>query len=59
MKTCWVIYKYINKLDGFHAKKFIGYTYEEIEEVAKEWLKDIKDIEVVDVAETVYEDDEE
>jgi len=56
--TCWVIYKYKDKLSGNMAKKFIGDTYAEIEQDAKEWLSTRNDIEVIDVSESVMEDDD-
>jgi hypothetical protein len=42
-----------------NAKKFTGVTYAEIERDMKEWQKEQGDIEILDVAESVYEDDEE
>lgn len=59
---CWVIYNYKNKLknklSGTMAKQFIGDTYAEIDEDALEWAKSRDDILVIDVAETMMEDDD-
>jgi len=57
--TCWVFYKYKDQLSGTMAMKFTGDTYAEIEQDAKEWVGSRDDIEVIDVAETVYENIEE
>lgn len=57
MKTCWVIYTYKDRLSGFNAKKFAGDTYEEIENDAKAWHVRNDNIEMIDVAETVYNDE--
>jgi hypothetical protein len=57
MITCWVIYTYKNKLSGYSAAKFTGDTYEEIEREIKVWHVR-NDIEIIDVAETVYKDEE-
>ena len=40
------------------AMKFTGDTYAEIEQDAKEWVSSRDDIEIIDVAETVMEEDD-
>lgn len=59
MITCWVIYTRNNQLDGYHAKKFTGDTYKEIEREAKAWHVRLDNIEIIDVAETLYKEEEE
>ena len=56
--TCWVIYKYKKEFSGTMAMKFTGDTYAEIEQDAKEWVSSRDDIEIIDVAETVMEEDD-
>lgn len=59
MITCWVIYIRKYSFMQANAKKFTGVTYAEIDRDMKEWQKEQGDIEILDVAESVYEDDEE
>ena len=55
--TCWVIYKRKNELSTAKAMKFVANSYEEISKIAKEWVDSRDDIEIIDVAESVYEED--
>jgi len=55
---CWVIYNYKNRLSGTMAMRFTGDTYAEIEQNAKEWVDSRDDIEIIDVTESVMEDDD-
>lgn len=59
MITCWVIYTYKNKLSNNIAKKFQYETYEDIENAINAWTKNQDDITILDVAETIYKEDEE
>jgi len=58
MKTCWVIYCSVNKLSAYNAIKFTGDSYKDIENQIKDWMKGKTYIEVMDVAESVYEEDD-
>lgn len=58
MKKCWIIYTYRNELSGFKAKKIIGDSYEEIQSQIDEWYKN-NNIEIIDVTESVFEEDKE
>lgn len=53
MIKCWAIYRYINKLSGYKAKSFVGETYGDIERKVKAWYVRLKNIELIDVAETI------
>jgi len=55
--TCWVIYKRKNELSTAKAMKFVANSYEEISKIAKEWVDSRDDIEIIDVTESVYEED--
>jgi hypothetical protein len=59
MITCWVIYTYKNKLSSNMAKKFQYDTYEDIKNAINSWSKNQDDITILDVAETIYNEDEE
>ncbi len=63
MIKCWAIYRHTNELSGYKAKSFVGETYGDIERKIKAWHVSLKNIELIDVAETIddydgNEDDE-
>lgn len=53
MIKCWAIYRYTNELSGYKAKSFVGETYGDIERKVKAWYVSLKNIELIDVAETI------
>ena len=59
MIVCWLIYTYKNQLSVFMTKRFIGDSYKEIEDDMKIWVSERKDIEIIDVAESIYNEDDE
>lgn len=59
MITCWVIYTYKNQLSGNMAKKFTSDSYEEIEVEMKSWYEKQTNLNLIDVVESVYKDEDE
>ena len=53
MIKCWAIYRHTNELSGYKAKSFVGETYGDIERKIKAWHVSLKNIELIDVAETI------
>jgi hypothetical protein len=56
--TCWVIYNYKNKLTGTMAIRFAGDTYPEISNDINEWANNRDDIQVVDVTQSIMDEDD-
>lgn len=59
MITCWLIYRYTDRLCLPNAKRFEAETYEEISKDMNDFKNTLtKNVKILDVAETIYKDED-